>query len=269
MTPQPIERADDPRLVPYRAVGDPELLRAHALFVAEGRFVVERLVRESPFRPHSLLVSPASARALAPIIDSASRTWPVYVAPPALLEQLTGYDFHRGCLALAHRPTETEAQRRLDEALERASLVVALDNVGNADNVGAILRNAEAFGAGAAVLSPTTCDPLYRRAIRVSMGAALRLPAMKLASWLDGLEGLRRRGFTLMALTPDGETPLTHAPLHGVRLVLIAGAEGSGLPPEVLARADLRVRIPMAPHVDSLNVATATGIALHWCFQSR
>lgn len=265
----PIDDPSDERLAPYRAVGDPRLLRDHGLFVAEGRFVVERLLGEPAFHVHSLVMSEASARALAPVLRQWAGPAPVYLASPELLEQLTGYDFHRGCLALAHRPTDANLRLRVESRLGEAHLVVALDSVGNADNVGAIFRNAEAFGASAVVLSPTSCDPLYRKSIRVSMGAALRLPGAKYEDWPAALAALRERGFSLIALTPDGETPLPFAPVALEKVVLILGAEGAGIAPAVAAMADHRVRIPLAPRVDSLNVATASGIALHWWFHAR
>ncbi len=260
----PIDDVADDRLAPYRAVGDPQLLREHGLFVAEGRLVVERLLLESDYRLHSMLVSEASARALRSVLERRSDVCPTLVVAPDLIEQVTGFDFHRGCLALAYRPSDEEARARVAARLEAARLVVALDHVGNSDNVGAIFRNAEAFGAAAVVLSPTSCDPLYRRSIRVSMGAVLRLPGAKYPDFTAGLEDLRRRGFSLVALTPNGERSLAEVPEKAAKSVLIFGAEGTGLAPDVAAMADLRVRIPLAPRVDSLNVATASGIALHW-----
>jgi tRNA G18 (ribose-2'-O)-methylase SpoU len=265
----PIDDVADDRLAPYRAVGDPQLLREHGLFVAEGRLVVERLLLESDYRVHSLLVSEASARALRSVRDQRPDVGPIFVAAPDLIERLTGFDFHRGCLALAHRPSDEEARARVAARLDDARLVVALDHVGNSDNVGAIFRNAEAFGAAAVVLSATSCDPLYRRSIRVSMGSVLRLPGAKYADFVAELEDLRRRGFRLVALTPGGERPLGGVPATAEKSVLIFGAEGAGLSPEVASMADLRVRIPLAPRVDSLNVATASGIALHWWFHAR
>lgn len=269
MTLVSIDDVADDRLAPYRAVGDPQLLRDYGLFVAEGRLVVERLLLESDYRVHSLLVSEASAQALRSVRERRSDVAPMFVAAPDLLERITGFDFHRGCLALAHRPSAEEARARVAARLDDARVVVALDHVGNSDNVGAIVRNAEAFGAAAVVLSATSCDPLYRRSIRVSMGAALRLPGAKYGDFSAELENLRRRGFTLVGLTPQGERSLSDASVRVEKSVLIFGAEGAGLSPEVAAMADVRVRIPLAPGVDSLNVATASGIALHWWFHAR
>lgn len=269
MTQTPIADPDDARLAPYRAVGDPELLRDHGLFAAEGRFVVERLLCESDYRVHSVLVSPASANALDAVLTDHASHAPVYVCSPDLLQRITGFDFHRGCLALAHRPTDTDSLARVQARLKHARLVVALDGVSNADNVGAIIRNAEAFGADAVVLSPTSCDPLYRRAIRVSMGAVLRLPVAKVRHWPAVFEELRAVGFRLIALTPGGETVLADAPLDEAPTVMVVGGEGPGVSVEVAQLADYRVRIPLAPHVDSLNVSTASGIALHWWTHRR
>lgn len=269
MTHTLIADPDDARLAPYRAVGDAVLLRDYGLFAAEGRFVVERLLRESDYKPHSVLVSPASARALESLLTEHAPELPIHVCPPDLLQRITGFDFHRGCLALAHRPSPTESRARIEACLSQARLVVALDGVSNADNVGAIIRNAEAFGASAAVLSPTSCDPLYRRAIRVSMGAVLRMPVAKWHDWPAVFEQLKAAGFRLVALMPGGDTTLADAPLDDQPTIIVVGGEGPGVSAAVAQLADYRVRIPLAPHVDSLNVSTASGIALHWWTQRR
>jgi tRNA G18 (ribose-2'-O)-methylase SpoU len=153
----------------------------------------------------------------------------------------------------------------LDDVLRDARLVVALEDVANADNVGGVFRNVAAFGADAVLLSPSCCDPLYRKAIRTSMAATLRVPFARIDAWPEGLSDLRARGFTLVALTPrEPAQALDSFARTGRtdRLVLLVGAEGAGLSPAVERAADVRVRIPVRPVVDSLNLAVATGIAL-------
>jgi tRNA G18 (ribose-2'-O)-methylase SpoU len=171
-------------------------------------------------------------------------------------------------VAIGERP----APRALSDLLAPLSpetRLVVLEGVGNADNMGGIFRNAAAFGAAGVVLGPRCCDPLYRKAIRVSMGAALRVPfASAEEGWPGALRDLKAEGFSVLALTPSPDaTGLAEAAaVPGRRLAVLAGAEGYGLTGEALAASDVAVRIPMAPGTDSLNVATAVGIALHHLF---
>ena len=168
MSIERLERADDARLEKYRDVCDADLLRAHGLFVAEGRLVVRRVFEDDRFDVESVLVNDAALSDLGSAIGRLYGAIPVYVCPTDLFRDLTGFNLHRGCLALVRRPPPTP----LPSLLARAATIVVLDAVANADNVGGIMRNAAAFGAGGVVLSPTSCDPLYRKAIRTSMGAA-------------------------------------------------------------------------------------------------
>jgi tRNA G18 (ribose-2'-O)-methylase SpoU len=181
---------------------------------------------------------------------------PFHVADRAAFERITGFDVHRGVLAIAERPAEPD----LDELLATASRVLAIEGVADSANVGSLFRNAAALGADAIVLDPTCCDPLLRRAVRVSVGTVLRVPFARLLDWPDGLRG---RGLTLLALTPsDGAVALDEL-AHPPRFALLVGTEGEGLSAAALAAADVQVRIPMAPGVDSVNVATAAAIALY------
>ncbi len=256
---------DDERVAPYRGVRDPALLREHGLFVGEGRLVVRRLLEDGRFTVRSVLLSPAARDGLADLL-AARPALAVYVASLDLLRAITGFDLHRGCLALAERPAP-EPAAALVARLGGVRLVVVLEEVANADNVGGVFRNALAFGAGAVLLSPGCCNPLYRKAIRASMAASLRLPFARLEPWPGGLDLLRAAGFALVALTPAaGARDLAlfaRDPARPSRIALVVGTEGAGLGAETLARADARVRIPMAPGVDSLNLVTATGIGLH------
>jgi tRNA G18 (ribose-2'-O)-methylase SpoU len=295
-----ISDLNDPRVAMFRDVADPELMRRHGLFVAEGRLVVKRLLESRRFRTEAVLLTETVLPSLGELIDARIEcrnavdiwdtfdTMQVFVTPPGSLELVGGFNFHRGCLALGARPfpPPTLADLALDAPGPR--IVLGLQSLANADNVGSIFRNAAAFGVHAIVLDARSCDPLYRKATRTSMGATLAVPfAISGAApnpagqspagaskgdwhheWHTALYVLRRAGYSLVALTPAAEAidiaDAANAPaLAGRRIALLVGSEGAGLDDETLARADFRVAIRMAPGVDSLNVATATGIALH------
>jgi tRNA G18 (ribose-2'-O)-methylase SpoU len=252
---------DDPRVGDYAAVGDPELVRRRGLFVAEGRLVVERLVAANRHAIHSILLSEAALAAMAAIIGSVAESVPIYTCTVQEMARLTGMNIHRGCLALVRRP---EA-RSIDAILQTAMTVVVLEGIANPDNVGGIFRNVAAFGADAVLLSPTCCDPLYRKAIRTSMGATLRVPFARFIDWPAELLQLRGAGFLVAALTP--RTPSESigefaSRRRQSRLALLFGSEGAGLTDGACKVADVRLRIPVADAVDSLNVAVAAGIAL-------
>jgi tRNA G18 (ribose-2'-O)-methylase SpoU len=268
----PIERVeglDDPRLADYRHLPDPELLRRGAVFLAEGRLVVRTLLTQSPLQPRSVLLTESACRSLADAIEPRLAEFPVFVVPDGAIEALTGYNLHRGCLAAGRRPPVQTVGTLLGQ-LRCARRLVVLERIANADNLGGIFRNAAAFGVDAVVLGPGCCDPLYRKAIRVSMGAALRVPFCHAAAWPADLGAIRAAGFTLAALTPASNATALNdwaaALSPGSRVALLAGSEGSGLSEVATAWADAAVRIPMVPGVDSLNVATAVAIALHTCF---
>ena len=250
---------DDPRLDPYRHVADPAWLRARGLFVAEGRLVVDRLMAAGRYETVSVLVNRAAHDALAGPLSSL--TTDVYVCDDATLSGITGVHFHQGCLALVRRPPPGSPDDLLD-----APRLVGLEGIGNPDNIGGVFRTAAALGAGGVLMSPTSGDPFYRKAIRTSMGAVLRLPFARMDDWLAGLERFRARGFRIVALTPAPDAvPLDQFANGGQacpRLILLLGSEGAGLDPATLASADVRVRIPIGPLVDSLNVVVAAGIAL-------
>lgn len=256
-----IDGADDPRVRGFRDVPDSERLRAHGLFVAEGRLVVRRVIESGRYRVRAVLVSEAARESLGWLLERVAATAPVYVCVRDDFRALTGFNLHRGCLALVERPEPTPASA----LLPAARTLVVLEGVANADNVGGVFRNAAAFGADAVLLSPTTCDPLYRKAIRTSMAATLRVPFARLTPWPAALDTLRAAGITLVALTPrpPAETLADFvAERRPSRIALLVGTEGAGLSPEAEASADVRVRIPMRADVDSLNLAVATGIAL-------
>ena len=257
-----IDSPDDPRLALYRHVADPVLLREHRLFVAEGRLVVRTLLTASPLRTRSVLVTRQALDSLADVLREDSPL-PILVVPQDVMNGIVGFNIHRGCLALGERPP----QRPLDRLIETGSArLVVLENISNADNVGGIVRCAGAFGA-AVVLGPHCADPLYRKAIRTSMGAALRVPFADADVWPDAIGRLRGAGYHVVALTPSsdaGDLDEAAGALAAMpRVALLVGAEGPGLTAAALAASDRRVRIRIDPSVDSLNVAVAAGIALH------
>ena len=260
--------ADDPRVLDYRAVREPELVRRRGLFIAEGRLVVSRLLALPQSRIRSILVSEAGLAALhAQAADglAARPDLPLYLAAPGVIDAIGGFHFHRGCLAIAERPEPQDAGALIAAAAPGRPLVV-VEGIAQADNVGSILRNAHAFGAAGVLLDPASVDPLYRKALRTAMGAALTVPWARLAPWPAALARVRDAGLVLAALTPRAAAqPLdTFTAMHADDTVaLLVGGEGDGLGPAALAAADVHVRIAMAPGADSVNVATATGIALH------
>jgi len=265
MMPSHVERISgpgDPRLAEYRNVTDPELIRVRGLFVAEGRLVVRRLIEDGRYRIQSLFLSDAARHSLEPLLATLAATTPVYLGDAGDFTSITGYNVHRGCLALAFRSAEPP----VDDLLASIATAVVLEGITDADNVGGVFRNAAAFGADAVLLSPTCCDPLYRKAIRTSMAATLRVPFSRIDDWPAALTRIRARGFTLVALTPREPAEDLDAfagRLRPAKLALIVGTEGAGLTPEIEATADYRVRIPVRADVDSLNLAVATGIALY------
>jgi tRNA G18 (ribose-2'-O)-methylase SpoU len=263
MTIERIECASDPRAAAYRDVSDGELLRSRGAFVAEGRLVVRRLIEERRYTFESLLLNDSALRELESALARLDASVPVLVCRTDAFAQLTGYNLHRGCLALVRRPPSVAAR----SLIASASRLVVLDGVTNADNVGGVFRNAAAFAVEGVILSPTTCDPLYRKAIRTSMAAALQVPFARAApvEWEGIVANLRDAGFTVVALTPrePSETLDRFASRPcAARVALFVGAEGVGLSEGIESSADYRVRIPISDRVDSLHLAVATGIAL-------
>ena len=274
MTVVSIDDPGDTRLADYRGIPDPELARTRGVFVAEGRLVVGRLLA-SRFVTRSVLVTPAALDALRP--DFAARPGvPVFVVPQPVMNGVAGFNIHRGCLAIGERPAPTswsDLVRRcgsrgcgtLDPPGPPTSLI-ALERVGNADNVGATFRAAAAFGASGILLDHACADPLYRKAIRTSMGAALHVSFAADVPWLDALTGLRRDGWAIVGLTPDAAAAPVRkvfAGIAGQPVVLVLGHEGDGITPATAAACTHLARIPMTTEVDSLNVAMAAGIALY------
>ena len=255
-----VEDPEDPRLIDYREIRDAERRRQSGTFIAEGREVVRRLLRTRRYAIRSALVTPPALAALGPALAAGGvRT---YLVRQDIVKAIVGIEFHHGCLVVGERGTEAAPEAALAEAAGKS--VVVLEDLGDASNVGAMFRNALAFGAGGVFLSPGTADPLYRKSIRVSAGAVVALPFARLVDWPRDLGRLREAGYTLLALTPRADAVAIAAHPRPRRAALLLGTEGRGLSAEALALADLHVRIPMAPEMDSLNVATAGAVALHW-----
>lgn len=258
----PIDDPDDPRLVDYRDLTDAELrARREAdegLFVAEGVHVIRRLVR-SAYPVRSVLVAPRKLEALRE--DLAGLTAPVYVASQDVLNRVVGFNIHRGAVAVAGRL----APQRAEAVAANAARVVVVEGMTDQENLGLIFRNAAGLGIDAVLLCPRTCDPLYRRTVRVSMGHVLATPHARFVRWPHGLDDLNAAGFKTVALTPDPSAVDLDAvdPRPTDKVAILVGAEGPGLTPGAMARAGVRVRIPMAAGVDSLNVAAAAAIAFH------
>lgn len=261
----PIERVSDPadpRLDDYRRIADGELMRDRGLFVAEGRLVVRRVIESDRFQIRSLLVSDAARESLGALIERVAPRSPVLICDAAAFLPITGFNIHRGCLALVERPVPLP----LDPLLASARRLVVLEAVANPDNVGAVFRNVAALGADGVLISPPTCDPLYRKAVRTSMAAVFRVPYVRLDSWPDDLNLLREAGFTIAAMTPNPPAVSIAEFVRarqGERIALLVGAEGAGLSAAAEAHAHHRVRIPIRDDVDSLNLAMAVGIGLY------
>jgi tRNA G18 (ribose-2'-O)-methylase SpoU len=265
-SPVSVGDARDPRLTDYVRLTDVHLRRsleaAHGLFVAEGELVIRRAI-EAGYPVRSLLITSDRLAALADLAGGCPG--PVYVVAPEIARQLTGYRVHRGALASMQRLPLPP----VDEVIGGARRLVVLEDIVDHTNVGAIFRCAAALGFDAVVLAPRCADPLYRRSVRVSMGAVFAVPYARLDDWREGLARIRAAGFRLLALTPAPDAvPIDQARAaggrpDGDRLALLLGTEGDGLSARWRDQADLSVRIPMSGGVDSLNVASAAAIACY------
>lgn len=253
-----IQDASDLRVAEYVRLTDAELRREAGHFIAESLEVVRRLLAAAhPVR--SVLITPARYPQLAD--DLARLDVTVFIAGQGVMNEVAGFNLHRGVVAVAERLPEPT----LDEVVRAARTLAILEGLNDAENLGAIFRSALALGIDAVLLDPTCADPYYRRTVRVSMGAVFQLPFLRLANWPDDLARVRRAGYELVALSPDREAvPIEDLTVgDGSRLALLLGAEGPGLRPATLARVDRLVRIPISADFDSLNVGHAAAIAFH------
>ncbi|MFE7612395.1 TrmH family RNA methyltransferase [Streptomyces celluloflavus] len=257
-----VDDPDDPRLSDYTGLTDVELRRrrepAEGLFIAEGEKVIRR-ARQADYEMRSMLLSAKWVDVMRDVIDEIPA--PVYAVHPDLAERVTGYHVHRGALAsMQRKPLPATA-----ELLGTARRIVVMEAVNDHTNIGAIFRSAAALGMDAVLLSPDCADPLYRRSVKVSMGAVFSVPYARLTSWPRDLATVREAGFKLLALTPaERATAIDEAAVHTLeRAALMLGAEGGGLTTGALRAADEWVRIPMAHGVDSLNVGAAAAVAFY------
>ncbi|UTP41569.1 RNA methyltransferase [Phenylobacterium sp. LH3H17] len=256
----PIDDPDDPRVAAYRDVRERDLVGRQGLFVAEGEVVLRVLASSRLHRPVSLLIAQKRMAGLSETLAAIPDDVPIYAAGQAVMDAVVGFPIHRGILALGTRVAEPDPAELLGGLPARA-LVLVLSAIANHDNMGGLFRNAAAFGADAVLLDADCCDPLYRKAIRVSVGAALTKPFARLAPGADLLGLLEGQGFEAVALSPRGAATLAELS-RPPRVAVVLGAEGAGLSEALLARART-VRIPMADGFDSLNVAVTAGVVLH------
>jgi len=268
----PIHDAQDPRVADYANIRESRLAHERGVFIAEGVEVVRTLVLKSHFGAQSLFVLEKRLGAIADVMGALPEETPVYVASAEVMNQVVGFNIHRGCLAAGSRAC-TPSPQSLLQGLGQQSLVVVMEGLANHDNVGGIFRNAACFGAEAIFLDPTCADPLYRKSIRTSMGGTLRVPFARLYPWPDALQQLTERGYTTYALSPRSDARSLDALLAPneplpPRRALLVGTEGPGLSEAAFGACSDWLRIPMAPGVDSLNASTATGIAL-WALRPR
>ncbi|CAN5626363.1 RNA methyltransferase [soil metagenome] len=252
---------DDPRLADYRDLRDVSLRKhleaEHGLFLAEGEKVVRRAV-EGGHAARSFLMAPRWVAGLADVLDRSAA--PCYVLAESLAEQVTCFHVHRGALAsLERHPLPS-----VGEVLDGARSVLVLEDIVDHTNVGAIFRSGAALGFDAVLLAPRCADPLYRRAVKVAMGAVFAVPWTRLPDWADALPSLSAAGFTTVALTlADDSVPIEDAVAGLDKVALVLGGEGHGLSPHWEESADRRATIPMREGIDSLNVAAATAVACY------
>lgn len=255
-----IESPADPRVDDFRDLKSadrrPDLPGRKGLVIAEGVLVVQRML-ESRFAPTALLGVDKRWAELAD--DLAGIDVPYFRANAEVMAEVVGFHLNRGVLAVARRP----AGLSMDEVTEQARTVAVLEGVNDHENLGSMFRNAAGLGADAILFGERCADPLYRRAVRVSMGHVLRVPFATVPDWPDGLDKLRRKGFQIIALTPNPAAPNLATAMTGERVALLLGAEGPGLTEEAMRATDVRARIPMSAGTDSLNVATAAAMAFY------
>ena len=255
-----IDDPDDPRVSAYRDVRERDMAGRQGRFIAEGKVVLNVLFSARRFEAESALVAENRIEGMLDTLRLAPEGLPVYVAASAVMDALAGFHIHRGVLAIGRKRLPEPVDEMLVRLPARA-LLVALVGISNHDNMGAIFRNAAAFGADAVLIDETCCDPLYRKAIRVSVGAVLKVPFGMVGSANELVAALESHRFDQLALSPQGTVDIKNIERLS-RTALYLGTEGKGLPDQLLRRLTT-VRISMAPGFDSLNVAAASAIALH------
>ena len=259
-----VEDVTDSGLEPFRSVRDRDLAGRANLFMVEGEVALRVLVRHGRFPLSALLLSERRVKTLTSLLADLPDQTPVYVVPHHAIEDIVGFKMHRGVLGCGQRILGPSLDATLAHLSAHVQRVVLTEAVSNTDNMGAIFRNVAAFGGGAVLLDQQSCDPRYRKAIRVSSGQTLALPFCRGGTVLELVESVRRVGFQVAALTPcEAATPIKEWKNPPDRVALLVGAEGPGLSDAALASVDHRLAIPMATSVDSLNVATSVAVAMH------
>lgn len=257
----PISTASDPRITPYISIRERDLTGgADGRFIVEGKVTLTTLLTRSRFEIESLFLCETRLGPLADILTKVPPNVPVYTAPQDLMDQIAGFPIHRGVLACAHKGVDRQI-----ESLLTAKTLLVLNQISNHDNVGAAFRNAAAFGAGGVILDAGSCDPLYRKAIRVSSGSSLWLPFHHGGAGIEHIRALKNAGYDIWAMTPHAEATSLYELTRPDKLAILLGAEGPGLSEELLEAAQ-PVRIPMQTGFDSVNVATAGALALSHAF---
>lgn len=261
---QRIDDAADPRIAGFVSIKERDLTGRQGRFVAEGTVVLRMLAAAHQsgrgFAAEAILLLENRLAGVQEILERFPSTVPVYVANAQVFDAIAGFNMHRGVLALGRREG-APGRDALIASLPASSLVLAACGISNHDNMGALFRNAAAFGVDAVLMEETSCDPMYRKAIRVSVGSVLTVPFVREGSVAAMLERLQQTGFAIWGLSPAGETDLGAIP-PAARTALLMGTEGEGLPQSVLTSIRT-ARIRQRPGLDSLNVSTAAGIALH------
>lgn len=254
----PIATLDDPRVALYRNLKDRELAREGGRFMAEGEFILRRLLA-SDFPVESVLLERRRAPEMASLVPA---DVPVYVAPTSVFRQIIGHKFQSGILAIGRRKPFLTVDQLVARAQERSTLVICPE-IASVENIGSLIRIAAAFGCDGMLLGERCHDPFWRQSVRVSMGTLFKLPLAKSENILLDLQRLKEMGYELVATVLDSDAePLDRAP-RGERLGILFGNEAQGLDPDSIVACDRRVTIPMRQGIDSLNVAVAAGIVLY------
>ncbi|MEM7458421.1 MAG: RNA methyltransferase [Pseudomonadota bacterium] len=254
----------DPRIAPFIGVRERDLTGgADGRFIVEGKVPLSILLTQSRFEVESLFLCETRLAPLATLLQDVPKDVPIYTAPQTLMDEIAGFPIHRGILACARKGSQMDLS-----AILSGQRILVLNQLSNHDNVGAAFRNAAAFGVDGIILDSQSCDPLYRKAIRVSSGASLWLPFHHGGRGEDHVSALKAEGFAVWAMTPRTDAAALHAQPVPDKLAIVLGAEGPGLPDGLIAAAH-PVRIPMSPGFDSVNVATAGAIALAHVFSAQ
>jgi tRNA G18 (ribose-2'-O)-methylase SpoU len=260
----PITEANDPRIAVFRDIRERDLTGRHGRFIVEGTVVLRMLAQAHKagldFEAESILILENRLAGVAEILSEFPSEVPIYVAKASVLDEIVGFNLHRGILALGKRKSETDLAATIGR-LPQSSLVLVGCGISNHDNLGSMFRNAAAFYADAVFMDSTCCDPLYRKSLRVSVGSVLSVPYHRGGDAVELLETLAAKDFDIWSLSPAGTKEIREIPASN-RMALVIGTEGDGLPPDVLSRFHT-ARIAQSPQLDSLNAGTASGLALY------